>query len=151
MTSQQKDAVTNKIMIYITVAFAGTVVWYLMFCMLKSSLYLTANILLVILALLGIAMGVIFFRMAKTRKGNFKGYGWMSLIIAALSLFMNVGYFCNLIGIDLTSAWEFLSNDVLRSQVTLIVSYIILAVAIIWNVVLIMKKPDKTKASAKNK
>ena len=29
MTSQQKDAVTNKIMIYITVAFAGTVVWYL--------------------------------------------------------------------------------------------------------------------------
>ena len=151
MTSQQKDAVTNKIMIYITVAFAGTVIWYLLFCMLKSSLYLTANILLIVLALLGIAAGIFFFRTAKAKKGNFKGYGWMSLIVAFLSLFMNLGNYCNLIGFDLTSAWEFLSNDVLRFQVALITSYILLALSIVWNVVLMMKKPEKAKSSSKNK
>ena len=154
MTSQQKDAVTNKIMIYITVAFAGTVIWYLLFCMIKSSLYMTGNILLIILALLGIAAGILFFRLAKTRKGNFRGYGWMSVIIAFLCIFMDLGFFCNLFGIDLTSAWDLISNDVIRFQTALITSYIILAIAIIWNVILMMKKPEKPikqRSSSKNK
>ena len=89
MTIQQKDALTNKIMVYITIAFGGTILWYVVFSLLKSSLKNMGYVVLLACAVLCVILGCFLWSKRHSLKTqNMKSYVRTSFISALFCLFM---------------------------------------------------------------
>lgn len=145
MSTQQKDVLVNKIMVYITAAFSGTILWYVMFSLMQSSLVMTGYYVSIGCAVLCIILGFLFLFHKKIRKKilNASSYARLSFVSALLFLVLWTPYIARTLGLgDAISRLPRLSSITYCAHMTLLVSYIALAIAILINIILVVKSSD---------
>jgi len=157
MTTQQKDALTNKIMVYITIAFGGTILWYVIFSLIKSSLSNIGYITLLVCALFCIALGfVLWNKLHNGKTQNMKSYVRTCFISALFCLFMCCPFIFTSLNISsklptIPYITSILTDALKSSYFTIIGSYIILGFAILINALMMCKKTnDKPEKALKH-
>ena len=152
MTTQQKDVLVNKIMVYITVAFGGTILWYVMFSFMQSSLITTGYYLSLGCAALCIAIGffLLFHKGIRKKMVNASSYARLSFGAAILFLVLWTPYIARALGfIEMLSRFPHLANITYSARFTLYLSYAALAVAIVINIILSFRVKDEQNAHHK--
>jgi len=157
MTIQQKDALTNKIMVYITIAFGGTILWYVVFSLLKSSLKNMGYVVLLACAVLCVILGCFLWSKRHSLKTqNMKSYVRTSFISALFCLFMCCPFIFSLSNIQsklpsIPYLTDTMTSAVKCSYVTMIGGYVALGLAILVNLVMMCKKTiSKPEKALKN-
>lgn len=157
MTDQQKDALTNKIMVYITVAFGESILWYVVYSLLNSSLHTIGYITLLVCMVLCVILGFILLTRRQTLKSrNINSYIRTSFISAFLCLLMSLPFIfktLNMIPIlpKIPYVTSTLVSSLKCSSLTIIVGYIFFGIAVVFNMILIFKKTtNESKKTIKN-
>ena len=156
MTIQQKDALTNKIMVYISIAFGETILWYVIFSLIKSSLYTAGYITLVVCAAILILFGsFLWIRYHYIKSQNTGSYIRTCYIAALFCLFMCIPvvlYKFNLSAKipSIPYLTEALTSRVYNCYFAIIVSYICLTIAVLVNTFMMIFHKTETEKITKH-